>query len=235
MRRFRLTDIDLEIDGRRFAVGEEVEADVDVPAELLEARRAAGTAELVVAEASAELLDLLAAHLQAVRVVSSMFDQVVVLVEAGGAAERAALLEHLQSVAGVPEIGVNARLQALLEQALNDTQPSDPAPAGETESPAEAGDQSGGEAAGDPAPPETAGAEHPPAVDGNSPPQEGAVSGEPAAGQPVAGEPAHIAEQTPAQTGAAGDGGQPAPAPAPAAQPKAGARKSGGGSSKKKA
>lgn len=234
MRRFRLKDLPLRYNGRRFEAGAVLTAD-DAPLELLEARLAAGTADLDGGEASAELLDLLAAHLQAVRIIGGLFVQVIDLVERGGAADRAAFLEHLQAIAlHADPAEARERMQALLEQAINDTQPSDPAPAGETESPAEAGDQSGGEAAGDPAPPETAGAATP-AVDGNSPPQEGAVSGEPAAGQPAAGEPAHIAEQAPAQTGAAGDGGQPAPAPAPAAQPKAGVRKSGGGSSRKKA
>lgn len=233
MRRFRLTEIDLELDGRKFAVGEEVEADVDVPAALLEARQAAGTAELVGGAASAEVSELLAAHLQAVQVTVSLLEQVIALVEAGGAADRAALLAHVEALAFTPGLASD-RLTVLLEQALNDTQPSDPAPAGGTDSPAEAGDQSGGEAAGDPAPPETAGGHPLPAVDGDSPPEEGGVSGDLAAGRPAAGEPAHTAEQAPAQSGAAGDGGQTAPAAAEA-EPKPAARTGGGTSKKKKA
>lgn len=234
MRRFRLTEIDLELDGRKFAVGEEVEADVDVPAALLEARQAAGTAELVGGAASAEVAELLAAHLQAVQVTVSLLEQVIALVEAGGAADRAALLAHMQAASARPAMAAHRRLTVLLEQAINDTQPSDPAPAGATDSPAEAGDQSGGEAAGDPAPPETAGGHPLPAVDGDSPPEEGGVSGDLAAGRPAAGEPVHTAEQAPAQTGAAGDGGQTAPASAEAA-PKPAARTGGGTSKKKKA
>lgn len=247
MKRYRLKGIALEVDGRAFGEGDILVADQDAPAEVLAARRQAGTAELVdedglTPEALAAVEALKSARSIAIR---ALVDCMRMAIAAGPSACRRLQLDADQQVAVLlggdedftdfEDLGEEVvRLAALATSDPHpDPQAPAPAPAGEGAlSPA--GDEAAGAEPGQVGQvPEAVGVT-PPAAD-DTPPEQGGVNGDPAAERSAAGEPVTVADQAPEQTGSAGEGGLPASDAAPAVKPKPAGRNSGGGSSKPKA